>query len=145
MTSPKPDPLEAELSAMQAVELSPALRRRIGQALAQPVRPRSRRVLLSPVALLVGAAAACIAIAGWVAVHHHQEQSGKTLIVQQVEGLRPNLIPTDAATLADYRRAIAESPARLDALLDAQAAITMRPGDPVSLAISTAGNHNWIP
>ena len=143
MTFPEPDPLEAELSAIQPVDLSPALRRRIGQALGQPVQRRSPSVWLNPVALV--AAAACISLATWLALGHQDEHWGKKPLVQQVQVLRPNLVSTDAANLGDYRRALAQSPARLDALLDAQAPLTMRPGEPVPPAISTAGDHNWIP
>jgi len=77
-----PDPLEAELSALQPQELSPALRQRIAERLAEGaaapdclplVRKRSRDSWMR-VAVAGGLAAACVAaLVLWWAIGSHRE------------------------------------------------------------------------
>jgi hypothetical protein len=142
MSYPDPDPLEAELSAIQPVDLSPAVRQRIGHALAQPAPSRMRFVWPRRAALLI--AAACIALIAWLALPHAKEGSRQKQIVQQVHDMHRDSFTTDSATLADYRRALAESPARLDSLLDAQAAVNMgSPDRSVDLRAASA-EPDWI-
>ena len=56
--SEAPDPLEAELSALRPREVSPGLRRRVAERLADP--PHARRRIWR-IALAAGLAAACLA------------------------------------------------------------------------------------
>jgi hypothetical protein len=141
MTDPNPDSLEAELTSMKPVDLSPALSQRIGEALAQSAQPHPRAFWLRRAALPV--AAACIALIAWLAVPHYSKHpSSNYIFFDPIEPVAP---ATHVATLADYRRALAESPARLDALFDAQAELRFGSADPSPPDVRAAGACNWIP
>jgi hypothetical protein len=122
MTEP-PDPLEAELFTLRPREVSPELRRRIAERLAEPLPfPRYRR--LWQLALVGGLAAACLAVILLL------RSSGSV-----VPPSPPDRPPTPAAvavedanpTVLAYQRALARSPEELDALLDKDAASAPEP------------------
>ena len=115
--SETPDPLEAELSALRPLEVSPDLRRRIADRLADPTPSRPRR---AGILVLVGSlAAACLA-----AVLFRWGGDGGV-------GPGPIAVPPRPAqvagiddpwpTLLAYDRALAHSPEALSTLLDRHA------------------------
>jgi hypothetical protein len=114
-----PDPLEAELSALQPHEPSPGLRQRIADSLADAPPAKLRRVWWF--ALAGGLAAACLAaVLFWWGAGRRIDS--KRIIVRpqparSVEG------ENSEPTLLMYQHALARSPEALDALLDKQAVV----------------------
>ena len=128
------DPLEAELSALRPHEVSPGLRRRIADRLADPSPTRRRRPW--PLALAGGLAATCLvaAILRWG--------------IGGAVGPGPIVVPPRPAqtagvddswpTLLAYERALARSPEELGALLDKHAGAAPEPRpEPVPICAFT--------
>ena len=117
------DALEQELEAMRPCELSPDVRRRIGQSLVRHRQPdRNVRWWWGGLA-----AAACVAIA--ISAWHMRlsRDTGNQTTVPQSRSLASAPLPD--ATLGSYKLAYARSPDRFDALLDRQAARPLAAGD----------------
>jgi hypothetical protein len=113
-----PDPLEAELAALPPHDVSPELRRRVAERLADVPPRRRRRVLWLAVA--GGLAAACLAaVALWWGLGRHVEPDRP---VVRNEPAPPAEASPPGPTLLAYQRALARSPEALDALLDQDAA-----------------------
>jgi hypothetical protein len=118
------DALEQELEAMTPCELSPDVRRRIGQSLIRDVQS-NRNVRWWWGGLVAAAACVAIAISGWrirvsLDTGPHQTVPGSHYLAGA---------PTPNATLGSYKLAFARSPDRFDALLDQQAARPLAAGD----------------
>jgi hypothetical protein len=111
-----PDPLETELAALVPHELSAGMRRRVAERVAQGMPARRRWVFALAAACIVAAA-----LAWW---------GSSPRVVPPPIAVLPVPIPVPAPVVAEdagptllaYRRALAESPAALDALLDRHAA-----------------------
>jgi uncharacterized protein YjeT (DUF2065 family) len=114
--SEPPDPLEAELSALRPHEVSPELRRRVAERLADAPPRRLRR--LGWLALAGGLAAACLAavLLGWWARRGEQKP-----VAVRPRPAPPAAVEGPGPTLLAYERALARSPEDLDALLDRDA------------------------
>ena len=115
------DPLEAELEALHPALTSAGFTDRVSRALRETSSPGSRR--RAPVVLALAAAAACVVVAfAWWGSRgdgtHDAAQVVATRPAQPAGVARRELPPP---TVAAYRRALAESPDALDALLDAHA------------------------
>jgi hypothetical protein len=121
-----PDPLEAELASLRPHEISPALRRRVAERLAEA--PSAQRRRLWSFVLAGGLAAACLAaLLLW-------RGGGKGIEPEHVK--RPQPVPqfqqqppppavavdSSGPTLLACQRALARSPEDLDALIDRHAA-----------------------
>jgi hypothetical protein len=116
--SDAPDPLEAELSGLRPAELSPELRRRVGERLAEPPPAQSRRVW--PIAVVGGLIAACVA----VVVVRWGGGGGvepAPVVVPPPPPAAPAEVEDSGPTLLAYQRALARSPEDLNALLDKEA------------------------
>jgi len=118
------DALEQELEAMTPCELSPDVRRRIGQSLVRATQ--SNRDIRWWWARLV-AAAACVAIAILAWQMRVSRGTGPRSTVPESHNLASAPVPV--ATLGSYKLAFARSPDRFDALLDRQAARPIAAGD----------------
>ncbi len=115
-----PDPLEAELSSLRPHEVSPGLRRRIAEGLADA--PPAKRRRLWRLALAGGLAAACLAAL------LYQWGGGRRVEPEPIVQPQPALPVEDSEpTLREYQRALARSPEELDALLDKQAVAAPEP------------------
>jgi hypothetical protein len=117
-----PDPLEAELSALRPHAISPALRRRVAEHLAEATiakRPWPRRIVLA--GSLVGACVAAIFFAWDVA-----RRAERDPLVAQPQPSQPDDIELSCPTLLQYERALAHSSDELNALLDRDAGIGSR-------------------
>jgi hypothetical protein len=124
------DPLEAELSALRPHEVSPELRRRVAERLAEHAPAKRRRLWWF--ALAGGLAAACLAavLFRWGAGRRDEPESV----------VRPQPAPSapveDAEpTLWAYERALARSPEEVEALLNKHATATAGP-DPEVVPVS---------
>ena len=119
------DPLETELSAIRPREVSPGLRGRIAERLADP--PRARRGTWR-LALVGGLAAACLAAVLLRWGGGHGGGAGPTPVVVRPEPAPPDPVKAEVEdvepTLLAYERALARSPDDLDALLSRRAAAT---------------------
>jgi hypothetical protein len=132
--SEAPDPLEAELSALRPHEVSPGLRHRLAQRLADappasPPRPSppGRRGASWGwwLACAGGLAAACLAaVLFWLANGRHVEPKRR---VNRPHPRPP--APTEDAepTLLAYQRALARSPEQLEALLNRHPTLAPEP------------------
>ena len=141
MTNDERDPFEAELEALTPTAPSPDLHRRLGHALSPTnARPWSATILA------ITAAAASVALVTWLARLHEDRTVSKELATTTTTAISNPLADAQSATsLRDYRQALAESPARLDALLDAQSYRPMGPPDPAPPATSLARvNRDWM-
>jgi hypothetical protein len=122
------DPLEKELSALHPREVSPALRRRIGERLADPARARWR---IRPLALAGGLAAAALAVVLFRGGGDQGPRPGPGPIVVKPRPAPSVEVEEDAddsePTLLAYERALARSPEDLNALLSHRAASTPGP------------------
>jgi hypothetical protein len=115
--SEAPDPLEAELSALRPEEITPEMRRRIAQGLADA--PPAKRRWGWRLVFAGGLAAACLAgILFWWASGRREEPPN--IAVQPRPG-PPRKVEDSNPTLLAYKRAFARSPDELNALLDKQA------------------------
>jgi len=141
MTNDERDPVEVELEALRPIAPSSELYRRIGDALA-PASARPWRTTLAIAAIT--AAAACVALVTWLArPRDNPTVSNEFATTTTVPA--PLAVAQSATALRDYRQALAESPARLEALLDAQSYRPMGPPDPAPPAASLARiNQNWV-
>jgi hypothetical protein len=114
--SEAPDPLEAELAALRPHGVSPELRRRVSERLAEP--PFHGRRWRRRLALAGGLAAAGLATlllgwgGGWPG---HTIAPPPPAPAARVEDPNP--------TVLEYERALARSPEELDALLDKEAGL----------------------
>ena len=112
------DPLEAELASFRAPPVSLELRERIGAELSR--RPSPVRAVIGPLAGLAAAACVVAGVAIWAQRATTTKHAGGP-----DRGPSDHNIPTHRAavgfasppTVMDYRRAFAESPDALDALL----------------------------
>jgi hypothetical protein len=112
-----PDPLETELSGLRPHELSPALRRRLSERLAETRSFQFRR--FAWLALAGGVAAACLtAVLLWRGTGRHVEPE-QTILPPQPPP--PALVVVPASTLLYYQIALARSPEELYGLLDKDA------------------------
>jgi hypothetical protein len=108
-----PDPLETELSALRPQEVSPGLRHRVAERLAEVPPPTRRRLWWF--ALVGGLAAACLAAVLLWGRGGRRDEPERTV--------GPPPAPHAPAeepgpTLLSYQRALARSPEELEALLD---------------------------
>ena len=115
------EPLEAELRRLAPRKVSPALKQRIGQRLAQTAEVESRS---SWGVVLAGAlAAACVAaiLFGW--------RSNATLEPTTAAPTAESWNPIDGTkpTILAYRQALSRSAEELESLLDKHAATTLPP------------------
>lgn len=121
--SETPDPLEAELSALRPLEVSPDLRRRIADRLADPTPSRRRRAGI--LVLVGGLAAACVAAALFRWGGDGGVGPGPIAVPPrpaQVAG-----IDDPWPTLLAYERALARSPEELSTLLEKHAGAAPEP------------------
>ena len=118
------DALEQELEAMAPCELSPDVRRRIGQSLVRGAQS-NRNVRWWWGGLLAAAACVAIAISAW----HMRVSRDTSLHTTLPESHNLASAPIPDATLGSYKLAFARSPDRFDALLDQQAARPLAAGD----------------
>jgi hypothetical protein len=127
--SEAPDPLEAELSSLRPHEISPGLRRRVAERLADVPSEQRRRLWWYAVA--GGLAAACVAaLLLWrgggkgIEPEHAHRQPAPEPRRQPLPRPAP---PVDAAasgpTLLACQRALARSPEELDAFLNRHAGV----------------------
>ena len=117
--SESPDPLEAELSALRPLEVSPDLRRRVAELLfeAPPASPwRPWRL-----ALVGGLAAACLAavVVRWAG----GRRVGPDSVVVHPPDAPAASVEDAGPSLLAYERAFARSPEELDALLNKHALV----------------------
>jgi hypothetical protein len=125
--SEAPDPLEAELSALQPREVSPGLRRRVAKRLAEAQPPKPRH--LWRIALAGGLAAACLAavLLRWRA-GQSVEPEPIAALPQPAPPVKVNFEADDSRPmLLAYERALARSPEDLDALLIKHALVAPKP------------------
>ena len=115
------DALESELSAFKPVEISPELRRRIAERLAEVERPSSvgggrggRRWLAAAAGGIVAACLAAV-VFGWIDNHPHPSVVG---LSQPTRLTSPD---DSTSTLFSYERALANSTDEFEALLDRDA------------------------
>jgi hypothetical protein len=115
-----PDPLEAELSALEPQRISDELRRRIASRLAEAVAVQ-RRTFWKPV-LAGSLAAACLAMVAWWWLGGGQVASPPAF----ARSLPTAVAPVDVSkpTLLAYQRALSRSPEELETLLNSQACAT---------------------
>ena len=111
------DPLEIELAGIILPELSPGLRRRIGQALSHPSRPAGGRVRWWVGGLIAAAACVAVGVLGWRVAHDRVIDRSIPILPGQQEAIAPAAVDP---TLGSYQLVLARSPERLDAMLDAQ-------------------------
>jgi hypothetical protein len=121
--SEPPDPLEAELSALRPHEVSPELRRRVAECLADA--PPALRRWPWRLALAGALAAACLAAA--LLLWPDRPQVKPEPIVVQPRPAPPVEVEDPGPTLQAYQRALARSPEELDALLDKHALAVVQP------------------
>jgi hypothetical protein len=131
--TPDRDPLELELESFPPPELLAALRARIAQAI-EAERQADRAGVHGrwPVRWLLAGAlatAACVTVSfAWF----HRPRPDTTARTNQDIAPRPAIVKVQGihqfATLAAYTRAAAESPDRLDSLMNADAALSLTPG-----------------
>jgi hypothetical protein len=125
-----PDPLEAELSALRPREISPGLRRRVADRLADP--PHARRRIWR-IALAAGLAAACLAAVLYRPGGGHGPVPDPGPVVVRPRPAPPAEVEEDSEpTLLAYERALARSPEELDDLLAKHAAVAPEPNPDVA-------------
>jgi hypothetical protein len=138
--SEAPDPLEAELSALRPQALSPGLRRRVAERLAES--PRARRRWRWQFALAGSLAAACLAVVliPW---------GGGRRVAPPPSSIRPQPAPVAEAedsgpSVRAYQCALARSPAELDALLDKHAVVAPDPNPEFVHLGAFPGSHGAL-
>ena len=120
------DPLEAELSALKPHEVSPGLRRRIAERLADP--PRAGQPIRR-IALVAGLVAACLAVVllrrGGGPGQGSGPRPDPRPVVVRPRPAPPVEVDVDDSepTLLAYERALARSPEDLIALLNRRATV----------------------
>ena len=111
--SDAPDPLETELSALRPREVSPELRRRVAERLAESSPTRRRWMWRIAVAGGLAAAFVTAMLFPWRASRRDEPAPipvvGQSALSVEVKGTFPTLI--------EYERALARSPEELDSLL----------------------------
>lgn len=116
------DPLEAELAELRPREISPELKRRLAESLAET--PAIRQPWPWSATLAGALAAACLAavLLGWNSDRRFEPRQNNS------QPLAPVAVNGDAKpTVQVYRRALAGSSQSLNALLDKHAARTLPP------------------
>jgi hypothetical protein len=134
-----PDPLETELSALRPREVSPGLRRRIGERLAELPHAHGRTWRL---ALVAGLAAAGLTAVLFRWGFNPGPGPGPRPVVAQPRPAPPAAVkgPVDDSepTLLAYERALARSSEDLNALLIHRATVTPGPHpEPVRIGAFT--------
>jgi hypothetical protein len=117
-----PDPLETELSALRPREVSPELRQRVAERLADAPPSMARRLWV--IVLASGLAAACLI---WILLWRGRSRVEPEPFVKELPPPLPVEVEEPAPTLLAYQRALARSPQDLDALLEGQATNTPEP------------------
>jgi hypothetical protein len=112
------DPLETELEALRPRGISPELKRRIAEHLAEAQAARQRLPWSPALAGALAAASLAAVLLGWSGRDSEPSPNDPRPPVFVVNG---NAKPTVQA----YRRALAQSPHALNALLDKHAARTL--------------------
>ncbi len=128
------DPLETELQALRPHEPSLELRQRIADRLASLVPLRSRRLRRSVIwgsALAAGVAAACLLVVA-ILLRREREVAIEPETPESPRPLLANAFDDALPTLWTYRRALAQSPEELDALLDRHAVLGPEPNSPLA-------------
>jgi hypothetical protein len=118
------DSLEAELAELRPRETSPGLKRRVSERLAETQTIRRPQPWSAALAGALAAASLAAVLLGW--------RSNGGLGPTPIDALpAPVAVNGDARpTVQVYRRALAQSPHALHALLDKHAARTLRPESP---------------
>jgi hypothetical protein len=117
--SQTPDPLEAELSALEPYQLSPALRRRVAERLADV--PREGRQWLWRAVLAGSLAAACLTVVFlWWGVDRGIESKPFVVLPRSSPAVE---VEDSEPTLLAYERALIRSPEEFDALLNKHATV----------------------
>jgi hypothetical protein len=119
--SETPDPLEAELSALRPHPVTPGLRQRIAERLAED--PPATRQRLWWIALVGGAAACLAAVLLWWAVGRRADPPP----IAQPRPTPPAEVAASWPTVLEYERALARSPEELDDLLNRHAPAAPQP------------------
>jgi hypothetical protein len=131
------DALEAELRGFQPRPISPALRGRIAERLAEtPPAPSSLRQRLALAGALIAAGLAFVLVLN---VMRPVKRDGHrpSYVTAQIRPAPP--------TVRAYRQALSQSPGALDALLDEQAVYTAQPaGSTYPVTAFTAGNRTLL-
>lgn len=115
------DALEAELAAMRPREVSPGLRRRVGERLGGWPALRSRRFWAVGLAAGVAACVAAVLLLGRVPPAGTGQNGVKVPVAV------PDPIDDALPTVRAYQHALARSPEELDALFDRHAVQGRRP------------------
>jgi hypothetical protein len=122
------DPLETELLAMRPREVSPGLRRRIDERLADPPHVSGRTWRLALVGGLAAAGLAAILLRWGLP---HGPGHGPQPVVIRPRPAPPAAVEGEVAdsepTLLAYERALARSPEALNALLNQRATVAPDP------------------
>ncbi|MDB5357126.1 MAG: hypothetical protein JWN24_3579 [Phycisphaerales bacterium] len=132
--TPDRDPLELELESFPPPELPAALRARIAQAIdAERQANRAGAHARWPVRWLLAGALATAACVTVSLVWFHRPRSNPIAttgpdVTPQHTNVKVRAPGHQFATLAAYTRAAAESPDRLDSLMNADAALSLTPG-----------------
>jgi hypothetical protein len=111
-----PDPLEAELTALRPREVSPGLRQRVAERLAE--FPTVKSIRPWRLALASGLAAACLAV---VLLWREGGGGGISDLDPVLPPQPPPSVVEQRPTLLAYERALGRSPEALDALLSKHA------------------------
>jgi hypothetical protein len=82
----------------------------------------------------------------WLGFARHHGAETRNLVVTQTAPMQLTTMDAQPAmSLGTYQRALAESPARLEALFDAQSSRPMGPPEPTPATALAHTNRDWIP
>ncbi|HEY2147221.1 MAG TPA: hypothetical protein VGH32_04745 [Pirellulales bacterium] len=123
------DALESELSAFKPVEISPELRRRIAERLAEVERPSSVGGSRGGRRWLAAAAGGIVAVSLAALVFHFADNRPHPSVVVITQQTTPSASENSASSLLSYERALARSTDEFEALLDKDARSGARPND----------------
>jgi hypothetical protein len=127
----RPDPLEAELSALCPQPISAELRQRIADRIGQSVPSRRPRFWLP--ALAASLTAACLAAVAWWWIGGQSFET-PPVVVGPARPSSDGAADIAQPTLLAYQRALACSPEELDALLNKHVSVISLP-DPELLRV----------